>query len=142
MQKGDNMSLTKKDLENVYHISREIQDIERQLSILSTKQDNEVADVVLDYRTGQGVPVKITGYDNKTYRKMCILSAKLHSKRDLLLKQKIRIENELDMVEAADIRRIIRLRYFDLLSWEAIAIAIDGTKSGDAMRKRLDKYLE
>lgn len=40
------------------------------------------------------------------------------------------------------IRRIIRLRYFDRLSWDAVAIAVDGTKSGDGMRVRLDTILQ
>ena len=44
VQKGDNMSLTKKELENAYHISREIQDIERQIERL-TKKSGIVSDI-------------------------------------------------------------------------------------------------
>lgn len=43
-------------------------------------------------------------------------------------------------IEEVIIRRIIRLRYFDRLSWEAVSITINGTNIGDGMRMRLDRY--
>ena len=135
------MKLTKRDLENAYHIAGEINDIERQIEALLQKS-GIVGDTVRDYRTGTGIPIAIYGYAEKEYRRLQRLVKKLEQKKKRLIEEKIRIEEELERIEEADIRRIIRLRYFDCLSWEAVAIAIDGTKSGDAMRKRLDKFLE
>lgn len=135
------MKLTKRDLENAYHIANEISDIERQIEAL-TQRSSIVGDTVRDYRTGTGIPISIFGYAEKDYKRLQRLVAKLEQKKAKLLREKIRIEEALEQIEEADIRRIIRLRYFDCLSWEAVAIAIDGTKSGDAMRKRLDKFLE
>lgn len=141
VQKGDNMSLTKKELENAYHISREIQDIERQIERL-TKKSGIVSDTVCDYRTGTGIPIAIYGYAEKDYKRLQRLVEKLQNKQAELLREKIRIEEELEHIADAGIRRIIRLRYFDCLSWEAVAIAIDGTKSGDAMRMKLERFLQ
>ncbi len=135
------MKLTKKDLENAYHISREIQDIERQIERL-TKKSGIVSDTVLDYKTGTGIPITIYGYAERDYKRLQKLIGKLQNKQAELLREKIWIEEELEHIADAGIRRIIRLRYFDCLSWEVVAIAIDGTKSGDAMRKRLEKFLQ
>lgn len=135
------MKLTKRELENAFHIAGEINDIGRQIETL-TQKSNIVGDTVRDYRTGTGIPISIFGYAEKDYKRLQRLVGKLEQKKAKLLREKIRIEEELERIEEADIRRIIRLRYFDCLSWDAVAIAVDGTKSGDAMRKRLDKFLE
>lgn len=135
--------MNKIDLENLYQLTGEINDIERQLEELERKGSTEyVGDTVRDYRSGQGIPLTIRGYSEHTYNRQRKLIKKLHTKRDRLLEQKMKIEEELENIEEVIIRRIIRLRYFDRLSWDAVAIAIDGTKSGDGMRKRLDRYLE
>jgi len=136
------MNLTKRDLENAYHIAHEIQDIERQIERLTSKSGGIVGDTVRDYRTGKGIPITITGYAEKDYKRLQRLITKLQAKEARLIKEKCRIEEELEQIEEADIRRIIRLRYFDCLSWDAVAIAVDGTKSGDAMRMKLERFLK
>lgn len=135
--------MTKKDLENLYQLTGEIQDIERHLAKSERQGQSEyVGDTVRDYRSGRGVPITIRGYTERTYCIQTKLIQKLQTKREKLIKQKIKLEEELEGIEDVIIRRIIRLRYFDRLSWEGVAIVIDGTKSGDAMRKRLEKFLE
>ncbi|MHC1722749.1 MAG: hypothetical protein AB9836_06040 [Aminipila sp.] len=135
--------MKKQDLENLYQLTGEIQDIERQLGKLEAKGRWEyVGDTVRDYRSGQGVPITIRGYAESTYNRQAKLINKLQTKREYLIKRKMQIEEELECIEEVVIRRIIRLRYFDRLSWEAVAIAIDGTKSGKAMLMKLDRYLE
>lgn len=137
--------MKKTDLEKVYQLTGEIQDIEKQLVELekkNSKSDSFVGDTVRDYRSGIGIPVTIRGYSETTYKQQRNLIKKLTIKRESLVKQKMQIEDQLERIEEVVIRRIIRLRYFDRLSWDAVAIAVDGTKSGDGMRKRLDRYLE
>lgn len=136
--------LTKARLENHYHLAGEIGDIERQLIKLEGRATFTYGgDTILDYRSGYPVPQLIGGYgwSDATHKKRQQLIGKLSVKRGELIRQKMQLEEELENVQEAAIRRIIRLRYFDRLSWDAVAIAIDGTKSGDAMRKRLDKFL-
>lgn len=142
-KKGSEEVMTKTDLENLYQLTGEIQDIERQLNQLEYKGSTElVGDTVRDYRSGQGIPITIRGYTERTYNRQVKLINKLQAKRENLIKRKMQIEEELENVKEVTIRRIIRLRYFDRLSWDGVAIAIDGTKSGTAMRMRLDRYLE
>lgn len=141
--KRERDSMNKIDLENLYQLTGEIKDIERQLEELERKGSTEyVGDTVRDYRSGQGIPLTIRGYSERTYNRQRKLIKKLHVKREKLIEQKMKIEEELENVEEVIIRRIIRLRYFDRLSWDAVAIVIDGTKSGDGMRMRLDRYLK
>lgn len=135
------MKLTRRDLENAYHIAYEIKDIERQIETLLKNSSGIVGDTVRDYRTGKGIPIVITGYAEKEYKRLQKLISKLQSKKARLIKEKSRIEEEIEHIEEADIRRIIRLRYFECLSWDAVANAVDNTKTGDAMRKRLYKFL-
>lgn len=137
--------LTKMQLENHYHLAGEIGDIERQLEKLESRATFVYGvDTIMDYRSGYPKPQLIAGYgySDGTHKKRQNLIGKLSVKRGKLLKQKIDIEEELEEVEEARIRRIIRLRYFDRLSWDSVAIAIDGTKSGDAMRMQLERYLK
>ena len=136
--------MKKADLEKLYQLTGEIQDIERQLRDIEKSESVLVGDSVRDYRSGKGVPIKIQGFgmSDKAYNKQQGLKTKLKTKRDILIEQKMAIEDELERVQEVVIRRIIRLRYFDRLSWEAVAIAVDGTKTGEAMRKRMERYLE
>ncbi|QIB68603.1 hypothetical protein Ami103574_04375 [Aminipila butyrica] len=69
--------MTKQDLENLYQLTGEIQDIERQLSKLEEKGSKDyVGDTVRDYRSGQGIPITIRGYPERTYRRQRNLSRK------------------------------------------------------------------
>ncbi len=143
MQRREVKRMTKQDLENLYQLTGEIQDIERQLGKMEIKgQWDYVGDTVKDYRSGQGVPVTIRGWTKKAYIRQAKLDRTLKEKREHLIKQKMKVEEELEHIEEVVIRRIIRLRYFDRLSWDGVAIAIDQTKSGDAIRVRLDRYLK
>lgn len=134
--------MTKQDLENLYQLTGEIQDIERQLAKLQEKCKEKAGDTVRDYRSGQGIPITIYGYSEKCYRQSEALIAKLAAKHKKMVEQKIKIEDELENINDATIRRIIRLRYFERMSWETVAIKIDRTKSGDAIRVYLTRYLD
>ncbi len=142
-KKGSEEAMTKQDLENLYQLAGEIQDIERQLGKMEIKGEWDfVGDTVRDYRSGQGVSVTIRGWTKKDYIRQARLEMMLKGKREQLINQKMKLEEELENVQEATIRRIIRLRYFDRLGWEDVAIAVDGTKTGTAMRMRLKRYLE
>lgn len=134
--------VNKTDLENLYQLEGEIQDIERQMKKLKPKSREFVGDTVRDYRSGQGVPVTIRGYSERAYKTENKLLRKYETKKEKLAKEKIKLEEELDKIDDIGIRRIIRLRYFERMPWEMVAMEIDGTKSGDCLRMKLDRYLK
>ncbi|MFW5676314.1 MAG: hypothetical protein ACOCNL_08550 [Acetivibrio ethanolgignens] len=133
--------VNKTDLENLYQLEGEIQDIERQMKKLKPKSREFVGDTVRDYRSGQGVPVTIRGYSERACKTESKLLCKYETKKEKLAKEKIKLEEELDKIEDIGIRRIIRLRYFERMPWEMVAAEVDAGKTGDCMRKRLDEYL-
>lgn len=139
------MNLSKADLENLYHITGEIRDIENQLLSISRISNTFVGDTIRDYSNNSKGSIRIIrgyGINSKTYKQQQQLYEKLRDKRNKLIKLKMEIEGQLERIDDVIIRRIIRLRFFDRLSWESVAIAIDQTVSGEAMRKRLDRFLE
>jgi hypothetical protein len=139
------MAITKADLENLYHITGEIRDIENQLLSISRVSNTYVGDTIRDYSNnakGSIQTIRGFGINEATYKKQQGLYEKLRLKRNDLIEKKMAMEEQLELIEDVIIRRIIRLRYFDRFSWESVAIAIDQTKSGEAMRKRLERFLE
>jgi hypothetical protein len=140
------MPIKKADLENIYHLTGEIRDIENQLLKIS-RQSNKVfvGDTYRDYSTNAAGSIKIIqgfGLSESDYKKQQGYYEKLRLKRISLIEKKMEMEDRIEKIPDAIIRRIIRLRFYDRFSWESVAIAVDGTKSGTAMRMRLDRYLE
>jgi hypothetical protein len=136
--------ITKSELESLYHITGEIRDIENQLLSISRVSNTYVGDTIRDYSTnakGSIQTIRGFGINESTYKKQQSLYEKLRLKRNDLIEKKMKIEEELELIDDAVIRRIIRLKYFDRFSWESVAIAIDQTKSGEAMRKRLERFI-
>ena len=133
--------LTKDDLENLYQLEGEIRDIERQIEKLH-KPASFVGDTVRDYRSGQGVPMTIRGYSENRYRKESKLLSKYEKKLEKANTEKERLEEELDNIKDTEIRRIIRLRYFERLPWEAVASRIGPDKTEDSVRKKLERALK
>jgi hypothetical protein len=140
------MAITKTDLDNLYHLTGEIRDIENQLLKIS-RQSNKVytGDTYRDYSSNTKGSIKVIqgyGLSESDYKKQQSYYEKLRLKRNELIEKKMVMEEQIEKIEDIIIRRIIRLRFYDRFSWESVAIAIDGTKSGTAMRMRLDRYLE
>ena len=139
------MTISKNDLENLYHITGEIRDIEDQLLKVSNRSKEYVGDTYKDYSDNAKGTIKIIrgyGMNENTFNRQQILYDKLRLKRNKLIEMKMNMEYELEVVEDVIIRRIIRLRFYDRFTWESVAIAIDSTKSGEAMRKRMERFLD
>jgi hypothetical protein len=139
------MSITKADLENLYHLTGEIRDIENQLLRISRLSENYVADTIRDYSQNAKGNIKVIrgyGLSESTYRKQQQLYEKLRVNRKELIEKKMKIEEEVERIEDVMIRRIIRLRFYDHLSWETVAIAIGDTRSGDSVRMQFNRYLK
>lgn len=134
--------MTKTELEKLYQLTGEVADLEKRINRLKIKSRDYVGDTVRDYRSGEGIPLTIYGYSEGSYRKLEKLLQRYEEKKNVLLNETIRIENELDSIEDGAIRRIIRLRYFDRMAWDEVALVIDKTKTGDAMRKKLETFFK
>jgi hypothetical protein len=146
------MAITKEDMENLYHLTGEITDLEREikklegkLESISCKRNNYVGDTYRDYSSNAKGSLKIVrgyGLNENTYKTQQAYYESLRLKRNELIKKKMILEEELEKIDDVIIRRIIRLKFYDRFSWESVAIAVDPTKSGEAMRKRLERFFE
>jgi hypothetical protein len=139
------MAISKSDLENVFHLTGEIREIENQLLKISRLSENFVGDTIRDYSENAKGNIKIIrgyGLSESTYRKQQQLYEKLRVNRKSLIEQKMKIEEEVEKIDDAIIRRIIRLRFYDRLSWESVAIAVGDIKSGDSVRMQFNRYIK
>lgn len=69
------------------------------------------------------------------------LKEKLSHKRIELLSHMADIENKIENIDNARVRRIIRLRYFEGLSWKAVARKVFGYPNESTARSVVLRYL-
>ena len=90
--------------------------------------------------------MKIEGFDNSvTYRKrkntIKKIEKMLEQKQHKIDKELLRIEYELNYVEEADIREIIRYKYFDNCSWIQIMYKMNYNSESTA-RMKVEKFFK
>lgn len=75
-------------------------------------------------------------------------SSELEKEKQLLQDRMVKARYKKIMVEKwmanapARIQRLVRLKYFERLSWEQVAERIGGSTSADSARMELKKYLK
>lgn len=138
--------MTKELLEQADSLIEEIKDIERRLMNIEKKEKTILGDSVTgseyeypyikrNFRVN-GVANKLFSSKAKRQYKKMLKSKKY--KYEKIVKQ---IEYELNYIDDSEIRRIIRYRYYDKLSWVQIQIEMK-YNSEDTARKQLERFLE
>ncbi len=138
--------MTKELLEQADSLIEEIKDIERRLKNIEKKEKTILGDFVTgseheypyikrNFRIN-GVSNKIFSSKTKRqYKKM------LKSKKYRYEKMVKQIEYELNYINNSEIRRIIRFRYYDNLSWIQIQIKMQYNSENTA-RMKLERFFE
>lgn len=135
--------ITKEMLKEIEHTAEELKDLRLRLDKMERKENKIIGDSV----TGSskyfpytkhsfkiiGIP-KIKNNKNK-YRKM------IKSKEHKLEKKRLQLEYELNYVQDADIRKIIRYRYNDGLTWLQIMFEM-GYTSESVAKMKLKRFLK
>lgn len=132
--------LTKKDLQNLDYLEREI-------AYYDSKIENyKPAEVVVDSVGGSDAQFPyvqhtftIEGIEKK--RGIDEYLDKRINFRKQLREEKQRIEDELEQIENSKIRQIIQLRYIERKSWNEVADGLD-MPSEDSARMTLNRFLE
>ena len=138
--------MIKELLEQADSVIEEIKDIENRSKNIEKREKTIIGDSVTgsekefpyikrNFRVN-GIDNKVFGSKTKRQYKKMLKSKK--NKYEKMIKQ---IEYELNYIENSEIRRIIRYRYYDKLSWIQIQIKMQ-YNSEDKARKQLERYLK
>ena len=135
--------MTKQELEEVFHINKEVQDLERRITI-AEKQSSIVSDVV---QNGYKKHAIIQGIDIKNVYKLQYAYEKLKKFKIMLLDKKQEIEEYIETIPFSEIRQIFRYRYMDNKNWIQIAHEMNNLYKNkeyneDSVRMKHDRYLK
>lgn len=135
--------MTKKELEEVFHIEKEIQNLEKRIAA-AEKQSEMASDVVQNGYKGHAV---IYGVDVKRAYKLQCAYEKLKKFKIMLTDKKQEIENYIETIPFSEIRQIFRYRYIDNKNWVQIAHEMNRLYRNreyteDSVRHKHDRYLE
>ncbi len=135
--------MTRHELEEVFHINKEIQDLERRIAT-AEKQSEMASDVVQNGFKGHAV---IYGIDVKRAYKLQYAYGRLKKFKIILVDKKQEIEDYIETIPFSEIRQIFRYRYIDNKNWVQIAHEMNKLYKGkeyneDSIRKKHDRYLE
>lgn len=135
--------MTKIELEEVFHIEKEIQDLERRIAD-KERQSETVSDVVQNGYKGHAV---IYGIDVKRAYKLQYAYEKLKKFKIALVDKKQEIEDYIETIPFSEIRQIFRYRYLDNKNWVQIAHEMNKLYQSkpyteNSVRHQHDRYLE
>lgn len=141
--------LKKEDLDNLENLKLERDNLIKRINKIKSKPQKILIDGVRG--SSRAFPytqhtIKIEGLDNSiTYRKrkntIKKLEKMLKQKQRKIDKELVHIEYELNYIEEADIREIIRLKYFDNLNWIQIMYKLK-YKSESTAKMKLKRFFE
>ena len=134
------MAMTLDKLDQIIYMKGEIAVIHERMKKAS--EHKYVSDSAMDYRSGYGVPISISGYAIPDYAKVAKIR-KLHETRVNEL-EAIVLEAEEYIATIADskIRTLLTLRFLEGMEWEQVARKIYKKMTGDAARKAVKKFFE
>lgn len=144
------MEKQKNILEQYTNIKKEIADLEAMIKDTNKKirscEKQVVSDTVIGSRADLTIgTIKITGIaqqkldelneiNHKRIEKMMIFQEKLE-------KMVVDVEEYIENIPDSEVRRIIRLRYLNNMSWNQVARRMGPGYMEDACRKKLNRFL-
>jgi len=134
------MSMTLDELEQIVYIKSEIAMIHERLKKAS--EHKYVSDSAMDYRSGFGVPISISGYAIPDQKKVAKILALYKKRVAALEKLELDAEEYIDSIGDSKMRTILTLRFLEGLEWDKVAKKIYKKMTGDAARKAVKKFFE
>ena len=128
--------LTKEQLKRYLKLTRDVQILKKELEEMENGAEGISGDIILNYKSGQGIPQMISGFDWKRYNH----KQNLIEKKE---KEKAKIQLWIDSIDDGITRQVFKYRYIEGLSWEKIADLIGYPHNKDYPRIVIqDRYLE
>lgn len=134
--------MTREDLEEVFHIEKEIADLENRIQKIE-KQCEMASDVV---QNGYKKHAVIHGIDLVRKHKLDNNYDKLEKFKNNLKQKKKDIEDYIETIQNSEIRQIFRYRYLDGKNWVQVAHKMNETYKNktyneDSVRMKHDRYI-
>ena len=135
--------MTREELEEIFHIKKEIQDLEKRVERIE-KQSEMVSDVV---QRGYKQHAIIYGVDVKRAYKLQSNYARLRKFKIKLVDKEKEIENYIEVIPFSEIRQIFRYRYLDGMELYRVALKMNEKYNTDKYNednigKKINRYLE
>ena len=142
--------MDKKFLKQLPDIRKEIRDLEKVVASLekyiNTMKQDEVYATVTGSRADLTIgPIKVRGHPQKEYGKKI---SELQKKKTLMEKKKtelLQLENEaeeyIQSIQDSGLRRIMRSKYIDDLSWQQVANKMGWRYTAESCRKKAERFL-
>lgn len=135
--------MSKEELEEVFHIQKEIQQLEKSIERLE-KQTQMASDVV---QNGYKRHAIIYGVDVKRAYKLQNYYEKLRKFKITLVEKQKEIEDYIEKIPFSEIRQIFRLRYIEGMNWIQVAHEMNRTYkrkvyNEDSIRMKHDRFLK
>ena len=136
--------MNKKFLSQIEDLNNEVKDIQKRLKELAAKPDKVVRDSVSG-SSSTWPYIKhscvVEGVDESKYRNIKKYKRILKKKQDKFQKKIIQLEYELNYIEDSKLRKIIRHKYVDGMSWVQIMFEMRYDSESKA-RMKLKRFLE
>lgn len=139
--------MTKKDLSQLRHLSKEIELLKRQIAELEDRKYKETMfDTVTgsnpefpyQMRTFQIEGISTDWYDKRIQR----LKRKLQRRLEELMDMREEIEEYIETIDDSITRQAIALKYINGLTWEQVAAHIGGGNTAAGIKKRVQRYMK
>ena len=135
--------MNKKELEEVFHIHKEIENLEKRIN-KNKSLSVMVGDVVQNGYKGHAY---IYGTDLKRKNRIYMLEEKYSNFQKILIEKKEKIEDYIEKIPFSEIRQIFRYRYLDNKNWVQIAHLMNDLYKFEeytesSVRQKAERYLQ
>ena len=114
---------------------RNIKILEAEIRDMETTDAGMGSDTVLDYRSGVGVPTKVTGFEWPKYEQR-------QRELDQLRQEETEVREYVENIPDPLTRQVFRLRVYQGLNWTRIARLIGEHNEGYPRKQIYEKYLQ
>lgn len=130
--------MTKKELSQVYYLTKEIEDDERKLRELKKKAESLPSPSLTGMPRGKADGTR-TERDRERIEKE---EARIRKKKAEREAEREKILRYIESIPDCQLRLIFKKRFVELKSWSAVALACGGNNTADSARKMCERFLK
>lgn len=127
--------MDKAKLERYPRTVRNIEILKKEIHDMETTDAGVGSDTVLDYRSGVGVPTKITGFEWDKYEER-------KDQLERYRQEEAEVREFVESIQDPLTRQVFQLRVYNGLSWPRIARLIGEHNEGYPRKQIYEKYLK